>query len=180
MARKCTVKPIGKSDAEVFLNTNHIQGFVNSSIYLGAYYNEELVGVMTFKDENNGKWELTRFATDYHYICQGIGGKLFKYFVKNYNPIEIKSFADRRWTIDEENNIYVQLGFKFDYYTPPEYRYFKPEDGMIRQHKFAFRKQKLNKKYGLPLSMTEREMTEKLGYYRIYDCGLIKYVWKKD
>ena len=28
--------------------------------------------------------------------------------------------------------------------------------------------------------MTEREMTEKLGYSRIYDCGLIKYVWKKD
>ena len=26
--------------------------------------------------------------------------------------------------------------------------------------------------------MTESEMTEKLGYYKIWDGGLIKYVWK--
>lgn len=25
--------------------------------------------------------------------------------------------------------------------------------------------------------MTETEMAEQLGYSRIYDCGLIKYVW---
>ena len=36
----------------------------------------------------------------------------------------------------------------------------------------------LHKKYGLPLTMSETEMTEKLGYVKIYDCGLIKYVWK--
>lgn len=44
-------------------------------------------------------------------------------------------------------------------------------------HKFGFRKQILHKKYGLPLSMTESEMTKQLGYYRIWDCGLFKYVW---
>ena len=105
---------------------------------------------------------------------------MFSYFVRNYSPTEIKSFADRRWTVDEENNIYIQLGFKFDSYTNPDYHYFKFEDGLIRQHKFGFRKQILHKKYGLPLTMTEKEMTEKLGYEKIYDCGLIKYVWKKD
>ena len=44
-------------------------------------------------------------------------------------------------------------------------------------HKFGFRKKILHKKYGLPLSMTENEMTKTLGYYRIWDCGLFKYVW---
>ena len=180
MGRKCEIKKIKKEYAEEFLNKYHIQGFVSSTIYLGSYYNNELVAVMSFKQEHEkNHWELTRFASNYNYVCQGIGGKLFKHFVRFWNPEEIKSFADRRWTIDEKNNIYLQLNFKFDTYTPPEYKYFKTSDGIIRQHKFSFRKQKLYKKYGLPLTMTEREMTEQLGYTRIYDCGLIKYVWKK-
>ena len=28
--------------------------------------------------------------------------------------------------------------------------------------------------------MTETEMAKELGYDRIWDCGLIKYVWKKE
>ena len=180
-ARKCNISVIDKKTTELFLDKYHIQGFSSSSIYLGAYYNDELIGVMTFKKErkNNNNWELTRFATNYHYICCGVGGKLFNYFVKNYNPDLVKSFADRRWTINEDNNLYIKLGFKFGGYTSPDYHYFKPSDGLIRQHKFGFRKGILNKKYDLPLSMTENEMTNELGYTKIYDCGLIKYVYKK-
>ena len=44
----------------------------------------------------------------------GIGGKMFSYFVKNYNPDYVKSFADRRWTLHNENNLYTKLGFKLD------------------------------------------------------------------
>ena len=46
------------------------------------------------------------------------------------------------------------------------------------QNKYIKMAKRLNKKYGLPLTMTESEMTRKLGYYKIWDCGLIKYVWK--
>ena len=134
---------------------------------------------MTFKKENNksNNWELNRFASDYNYICQGVGGKLFKYFIRNYDPLMVKSFADRRWTIDVDNNIYVQLGFSFEGASRPDYRYTTGSD--VRIHKFNFRKQILHKKYGLPLTMTETEMTKALGYYKIWDCGLIKYIWKK-
>lgn len=180
MARKCKIKEISIKESKEFLNKNHIQGFGCGTIHLGAFYKEKLIGVMVFKTENNGKWELNRFATDNSYICPGVGGKLFNFFIKNYNPIEIKSFADRRWTTNENNNLYIKLGFKLSNYTSPDYRYFKMEDGIIRQHKFKFRKQKLSKKYGLPIIMTENEMTKKLGYSRIYDCGLIKYIWKKQ
>lgn len=180
--RKCEIKEITNKISKEFLNKYHIQGFSPSTVYLGAYYNNELIAVMTFKQEKKGtnNWELTRFASNYNYICQGIGGKLFKYFIKKYNPVEIKSFADRRWTIDENNNIYLKLGFNFNSYTPPDYRYFKTSDGIVRQHKFNFRKQILHKKYGLPLTMTEKEMVENLEYYKIYDCGLIKYIWKNN
>lgn len=179
--RKCTVNEINKDTAKTFLNVYHIQGFAGSKVYLGAYYENMLVAVMTFKQENTGNWELTRFASDYNYICQGVGGKLFKYFIRNYNPAEVKSFADRRWTVDEDNNIYIKLGFRFDKYTKPDYRYYNPKiDRYKRFHKFNFRKTILNKKYHLPLTMTESEMTTKIGCSKIYDCGLIKYVWKKE
>ena len=44
--RKCNIKSILKCDAEEFLEKNHIQGFVSSTVYLGAFYQNKLVGVM--------------------------------------------------------------------------------------------------------------------------------------
>ena len=134
-------------------------------------------------DKNENDWELTRFASNFHYVCQGIGGKLFKHFVREHNPNTVKSFADRRWTIDEENNLYKQLGFKFVSYTNPDYKYYNTNvDRYKRWHKFGFRKQILLKKYPdkLDKNMTESEMVKVLGYDRIWDCGLIKYVWAKN
>ena len=180
-ARKCAIREINKGDAFAFLEKYHIQGPASATVYLGAFYNDKLCAVMTFKKEPNnpGCWELNRFASDYRYIMQGLGSKLFSYFISHYNAIEIKSFMDRRWCSSEESNIYTVLGFKFERYTYPDYRYFKSSvDRYARIHKFNFRKQFLHKKYGLDLSLTEKEMMQKLGYDRIWDCGLIKYVWK--
>ena len=140
-ARKCNIKKIYTYEGNNFLEKYHIQGGTCASVYYGAYYQDNLIAVMTFKTENNGKWELTRFASDYNYICCGVGGKLFKYFIREYNPSSVKSFADRRWTVDEENNLYIQLGFKFDGYIPPDYKYYNVNvDKYKRFHKFGFRK----------------------------------------
>jgi len=174
-ARKCYIKEIGNDLSKKFLEKNHIQGFVNSTLYFGCFYESKLIGVMTFTEESKGKWNLTRFATDNRYICRGVGGKLFSYFIKHFKPVEVKSFADRRWTVDNDNNLYTKLGFKLDKILEPDYRYIKDNN---RIHKFNFRKQRLHKKYGFPLSMTESEMAAKLGYYKIWDCGLFKYIWK--
>ena len=181
-ARNCMVKEIYRFNAKEFLDKNHIQGFVNSSIYLGAFYKEKLVGVMSFTCQPNNNWELTRFATDNNFVCCGIGGKLFTFFIRHYKFNEIKSFADRRWTINEKDNVYTKLGFKFEGFTNPNYTYYNSSvDRYKRFHKFNFRKEKLLKRYSeLTPSMTETEMVKKLGYDRIWDCGLIKYVWKKD
>lgn len=179
--RKCVIKEIwNKEDAYAFLDKNHIQGKSGFSIGLGAYYEDRLIAVMTFINVGANKFELNRFASDIRYLCIGVGGKLFKHFLRNYDPIEIKSFADRRWTVDEENNIYIQLGFEFCGYTKPSYTYYNHKlNKLERVHKFNYRKQILHKKYGLPLTMTESEMANELGSVKIWDCGLIKYVWKK-
>lgn len=181
-ARKCVIREITNEFAKPFLENNHIQGFASSTIYLGAFYKSSLIAVMTFKKEkkNENKWELNRFATDISKHCIGVGGKLFKYFIRHYNPLEVKSFADRRWTLNVEDNLYTKLGFKLDKILPPDYRYFYSKNGIQRIHKFNFRKEILHKKYDLPLSMTEKEMCDKIGAYRIWDCGLYKYVWENN
>lgn len=174
-ARKCNCRKIDKDLAEEFLNKNHIQGFARSTIYLGCFFEDKLVGVMTFL-HREGIYELNRYATDNDYIIVGGASKLFKYFIKKYNPNEIKTFLDRRWG-NCENNLYNILGFKLECIGKPDYSYTNGHGKRI--HKFSFRKQILHRKYGLPLAMTELEMSEKLGYYRIWDCGLFKYVWRK-
>ena len=177
-ARKTIIKEIGIDATEKFLNEFHIQGVGQSTISLGAFYNDLLVGVITFKIINKEKsdYDLTRFATDYNYVCQGVASKLLSYFIKNYNPISIISFADRRWTLDKDCNLYTKLDFKLDSILKPDYKYYNPSvDRYKRFHKFGFRKQALHKKYGLPLEMTETEMVKQLGYDRIWDCVLFKY-----
>ena len=181
--RKIHVQEIYSNDAKIFLDKYHIQGSSSSSVYLGGFYKDELIAVMSFKFGNikNRDWELTRFATRDDIICQGVGGKLFKHFIRNYNPSRIVSFADRRWTLSKDDNLYTKLGFILESENLPDYKYYNDRvDKYKRFHKMSFNKKKLSKMYGFPLTMTEKEMTKELGFDRIWDCGLFKYVWKAD
>lgn len=175
-ARKCIIENIDRKEAEEFLEKYHIQGYVNSTIHYGALYNGKLVGVMSFLREHDGKWNLTRFATDFEYRLPGLASKIFKRFVSDNDPCEVKTFLDRRWGTPK-NNVYGKMGFTLDSVLRPDYSYIR---GHSRYHKFGFRKQILSKRYGLPPTMTEKEMCLRLGYYRIWNCGLLKYVWRKQ
>lgn len=179
-ARKCNIKEINKKEAHQFLNENHIQGYSRCSFSYGCFYDGYLIGVMSFLDNGNNNYELVRFATHNNYICNGVGGKIFKYFITEKRPNKVKSFADRRWTINQDNNLYTKLGFKLDKILPPDYSYISINNPLKRIHKFNFRKKILNKKYGLDLNMSETDMVKSIGYTKIWNCGLFKYVWKKE
>lgn len=179
MARKCNVKEITYKEAKDFLLINHIQGFAKATTYVGCFYKNELIAVMTFVKTNINEWELNRFATDNNFNCIGVGGKLFKYFTRNYNPSSIKSFADRRWSTLLHDNLYTKIGFEIDKITRPDY-YYLIKGTNKRIHKFNFRKQILHKKYSFPISDTETDMANKLNACKIWNCGLIKYIWKND
>ena len=178
MARKCSVKEINKNDAKDFVNKNHIQGYKGCTLSIGCFDNEMLIGVMTF-EKNKDEWILNRFATDINRKCVGVGGKLFSFFVKKYNPTKVKSYADLRWTIEKDNNLYTKIGFKLDEILKPEYRYVKASHPIERIHKFNFRKKLMEKRYGIDSKLTETKLTESLGYYKIWDCGILRYVWER-
>lgn len=177
-ARECEVCGILGDIAKGFLNKYHIQGYVASSIYLGAYYGSELIGVMTFKNGGitSNEWVLNRFATSDKYICCGVGGKLFKHFVDNCNVNKVVSFSDKRWGINCDENIYTKIGFVKDSETPLSYYYFSTDNSNVPhlENKITVSNKMHNSR-----KMTETEMAKELGYDRIWDCGLIKYVWER-
>jgi Zn finger protein HypA/HybF involved in hydrogenase expression len=181
-ARKVIIKPINTEIKNEFLEKYHIQGKDKSRTYLGAFYNEILVGVMCFNNSRNmtnsvdGQHELTRFSTHSEFIINGLGSKMLKYFIKEYKPISIISFADRRWT-NSKKNLYTSMGFDLVTISPPDFRYYNSKINKYKRfHKFNFGKRNLHKKYpNIDINKTERELTLELGFDRIWDCGLLKY-----
>lgn len=174
-ARKCIIKEVNPADTRLFLDNNHIQGFSNSQLKLGLYYNEELVSLMTLGWRYiNGKkeYELIRFCNKINFSVIGAASKLFSYFIKTNNIQEIISYADISLF---EGELYNKLGFIKSHLSKPNY--FWIVDG-IRKHRFNYNKQKLIKE-GFDPNKTEVEIMHERGCYRIFSCGQEKWVYKK-
>ena len=179
-AKKCTVKETDKKEATDFLNDNHINGWCPSQIKLGLYYENRLVSLMTFRkskqfsNNNQTKYDLLRFCNKIDTDVINGESELFEYFIKNYSPASVISYADRRWSNDD---LYQKLGFKHLRNSKPNYYYII---GTIRKNSLNFRKSILIKKYNCPVEMTEKEFCHSQKWYRIYDCGTKLYEWKDN
>ena len=167
------------TDKTKYLNENHIEGAVGSKYNLGLYYEDELVSIMTFGayrkvlglNSKKDNYELIRFCNKIDLTVIGGASKLFKNFIRGYDPKEIISYADRRWST---GNLYDVLGFKFSHNSNPNYFYIV---NSLRHHRFKYRKDLLIKD-GFNKELTEREIMLKRKIYRIYDCGTITYNFK--
>jgi hypothetical protein len=184
-ARKCIIKPVDTKEKSTFLNQFHLQGNDNSQIAYGAFYANELVGVMTFsqprmgigvhKNKQENTFELVRFATNTNYRIPGIASKLLTHFKKNHKWNEIYSYADRRWSI---GSLYYTLGFELIKTNPPDYFYII--DGK-RKHRWNYRKDILKKTLqNYDANLTEYQNMQNHGYYRVWDCGTLKFSIKNS
>jgi hypothetical protein len=169
-ARKCIIKEINNTEGISFLNRTHIQGSGSNSLYLGSYYLDKLVAVMSFKKDKM-LWELNRFSVEGSVI--GIASKLLSFFEKNYKWTAIKTYSDPRWNTGD---LYKKLGFnKLKDSNSVSYWYVKGETRLARQQ---FQKNKLLEELGLTESnLTEEElMIEYKGLYRIYGCKQMRFI----
>ena len=116
-----------------------------------------------------GVWELNRFCSNYNYRIPGIASKLLTHFKRNYEWKEIFSYADKRWST---GNVYYKLGFELDHETIPNYWYIK---NFQRIHRFNLRKRPDE-----PKEIPEWVLRQEEGYLKIWDCGNMKFVLKKD
>ena len=122
-------------------------------------------------------YELSRYATSYNYRVVGGFGKLFTYFKNNYEWKAIITYADRRWS---DGNLYEKCGFELNHVSAPNYWYTRgyPKN---REHRFKYRKQKLKKLFPnlYDENKTEKQMMKEAGYYRIWDCGNLVYIYER-
>lgn len=175
-ARKCEIGEVSDAEATEFLNRYHMQGFCRAKVKLGLYYNKELVEIATFSKPRYNKayqWELIRLCTKGGVMVQGGASKLFKHFIKQYQPESIISYANRRWS---NGKVYEVLGFKLDHISPPAYWYYKQNRCYNRQQ---FMKHKLVAE-GYDPGKTESQIMKERGFDKVYDCGNLVYVWHKS
>ena len=180
-ARKCEIREIEPHVKNEFLNKFHLQGSDRSNVNIGLFYSNNLVSVMTFSKGNISKgseyiedvYELSRFCSDYNHRIIGGAGKLFKYFINNYNPKEIYSYSDKRWS---DGNLYKQIGFEYVHDSKPSY-YYMIENKRI--HRFNFRKNVLKDKLkNFNEDLSEYENMLNNNYDRVWDCGNKKWNYK--
>ena len=175
-ARKCIIKQISSNICNQFLDVNHIQGHDNSKIRLGLFYNEELISVMTFSKprfNRNYEYELVRFASKLG--CQVIGGasKLLKYFQRKYQPKNIITYADRRYS---NGKLYYALGFEFLNNSEPNYWWCKNN---YKYTRYQCQKHKLKQLLGQDKfnpQLSEFQNMYLNGYNKLYDCGNMVFI----
>lgn len=169
-ARKCNIGIVDNETSKRFLNDNHIQGYVNSSIKIGLFYNNELVSLVTFGKSRNrsNELEILRFCNKKNTSIVGGFSKLLKYFLYNYEFEKLITYAD---ISHSDGYLYIKNGFKYEKTT--EVGYYWCKNG-LKYNRFNFRKSNLVKQ-GFDKNKTESEIMHERGYYRLYNCGNYKF-----
>lgn len=177
-ARKCHIEEVTHEQATEFLNTNHLQGSDNAPIRYGLFEGSSLVSLMTFGKTRfsvNGGWEMYRFCNKLGYHVSGGASRLFNHFVQKHLPERIVSYCDRRYFTGE---LYQKLGFQFVDNTSIGYHYISP-DFKVRFNRMTFMKHLLKDKLEkFDESLTEWQNMQSNGFDRIWDCGMLRFIWK--
>jgi len=173
-ARKCIIKEVHSKEAKIFLNDNHIQGYVPATYKYGLYYDNELMEIITLGKTrklisgNENCLELYRLCTKRGYNVIGGFSKLLSYFRNNVTNERIISYADCDWC-NINSNGYEKVGFKYIKMTEPGYCY---NINGIRENRLNYTKSKLVNN-GFDVNKSEVTIMHDRGYYRIFDSGNI-------
>ena len=171
-ARKCEIRELKRSDVVEFSEINSLHGHRNASIYLGLFYNDELVELMSFGKAFFSKdvtidCECIRSITKLNTTVVGGMNKLFQYFLKEYQPNKVLYYVDYN---THNGTSMEKLGFDFISYS---------EYGIINVSNCK----EVTEKYGAVFNRKPQKYKEIQEYCEqgkvltIYDCGVKKYIW---
>lgn len=183
-ARNCEIREVQKQDAIDFIFKHHIQNYAKDSIRLGLYLNDELISIMTFGAPRYNKkyeYEIIRYCSAKNII--GGAEKLFKHFIKSYNPKSIISYCDlSKFT----GKVYEKLGFTLLRKPLPSKHWYNMRtkehytDALLRQQGFSrliHRKEAIDDNL---VGANNKELMIEAGFVEVYDCGQATYVWKAE
>jgi len=173
-ARDTRFKELSPEEMQTFCSEFHLQGAPRDSTYrFGLEHEGSLVGVMVFgKHHRQGLGDvlvLSRLCFG-QYDVRGGSEKLFKNSLLRLPKKKIVSWSDNRYSW---GGVYQRLGFELEEELPPDYSYCKTGPSPIRVSKQSMKKTEAEKLQGL----TEHALRKEQGWYRIYDCGKIRWVY---
>lgn len=171
-AKDCIVKSVSIEDSIKFLDENHIQGSIRASKNIGLYYKDELLEIVSFKQNRlNGEVELCRICNKLGYYVTDGFSKLLNY--SNFD--NIMSYVDMSLFSGKELE---SVGFKLGFTTPPSYFYYSYKTGKLSR--CQCQKKKLIKFLDkFDETLTESENMINNHFFKIYNCGNYKYIYRK-
>ena len=176
--RHCNVIETDNTTYAEFVNNTHIQGHANASVKLALVHNSKIVAVMSFgknRFSRTVEWELLRYSCSQGITVVGGASKLFNYFVKHYKPNSIVSYSLLDWG---RGALYGHLGFTEVGETGPSFWYITPHGDIVNRIKFQ--KHKLPTRLpSYDSSLSEWENMKSNGYDRLWNCGSVKWMWKR-
>lgn len=173
-ARKCKVLDIDNTTYENFLLKNHIQGIVHSSIKKGLFYNGELIQVIGV-----GKSRFKKDEYELHRMCSKLNTQVLGGFSKLLKSLDIKELTTYVDLSLFNGKGYDTVGFEFIKKNPPNYWYLdKGCNKRLSRQSCQKHKLKALLKESFDEKLTEVENMHKASYFRIFDSGNIKLLWK--
>lgn len=160
-ARNCEVKIIRNEEARLLNDKVHLQNHRNAKVTYGLFYKNELVQLMSFSKRKKGldtDWEIIRGCPGSNNIVIGGVSKLFKHFVKDYNPTSVFSYCDFN---KFNGKSYEELGMKFIGSTGPDLTYIIKGKCFKRQYS------------------NYKNIKDNVDY-RIWGAGSKKYLWERN
>lgn len=179
-ARKCNIIKVDTKTANDFYTSNHIQGKCSAAVHYALKYDDEIVSMMSFgkrslgKNCNDANWELIRYCSKVNTLIVGGASKLFKYFIKEHEPEIVISWSSNDIS---DGNMYKMLGFE---YVNTSQSYWYISKNMKRYHRSNFNKSNLIRLGVISESdeRSESQIMKDLHYYKIYDSGQSKWIFK--
>lgn len=160
-ARNCEIKIIRNKEARLLNDKVHLQNHRNAKVTYGLFYKNELVQLMSFSKRKKGldtDWEIIRGCPGSNNVVIGGVSKLFKHFVKDYNPTSVFSYCDFN---KFNGKSYEELGMKFIGSTGPDLTYIIKGKCFKRQYS------------------NYKNIKDKVDY-RIWGAGSKKYLWERN
>lgn len=153
-----------------FLDKNHLQGASRRHKHSVALCTKDgkIMQVITLASHHRkgGILVLDRMASILDTVIVGGATRLMSALGERLPGTKVVTFADLRYT---SGKIYEQLGFISEARLSPDYCYVTSA-GHRRFSKQSMRKQKTEDS-----SISESKLRSKDGYYKLFDCGKIRY-----
>ena len=166
-ARKCTIEIRESKTMREFFDKNNLAGFRGGKFAVCLVYEGEIVMAYmmghAFFGKGKYEWEVIRGATKLGYRVIGGASRIWKYFIKTYNPSSIVYYVDYNYF---NGNSVEKLGAKFVKSQIGCKNYFVNQ-GRVRNRQ--------------PFKNSEiKELIKKHRVYTIWTAGTKVYVWENS